>query len=172
MLDDRDGRRARILRADRPALLALLRIRERVLKPGAAEHHRADANADARSVHHVKHVREARVRRTDELADTLARLSELEERVDDAALTQLVIDAREHDVIATPARAVGMDEIARHDEQADALHARRSARNLREHHVDDVVAHLVIAARDPHLRAAQSIRAVTMRLGDGRDVGE
>jgi alkylation response protein AidB-like acyl-CoA dehydrogenase len=46
----------------------------------------------------------------------------------------LVIDPREHDVVAL---AVLQD--ARNDEQADPLHARGPARNLRQHHVDDVL---------------------------------
>ena len=44
--------------------------------------------------------------------------------------------------------------------------------DLREHQVDDVLGHLVVAAGDPHLGAGDGVAAVLARLGLRADVGE
>jgi hypothetical protein len=38
--------------------------------------------------------------------------------------------------------------------------------------VNNVFAEFVIARRNPHLRAGQTIRAIGLRLGRGFDIGE
>ena len=57
--------------------------------------------------------------------------------------------------------AVGRDEPLRHDEQRDAARAGDEpavlAGDLRQHQMDDVLGELVLAARDPHLVAAQAV---------------
>ena len=149
---------------------------------GHAHHHRAHADADARLVHHVEHLRQALVRRADQFADAVAALAELEEGVDDAALAELVVEpGQPHVVVGAHAAivhaavvhaAIVADPVARHDEQADPAHPRRSARNLCQHQVHDVFRQLVFAARDPHLLAADAVAAIVRRFGTGRDVGQ
>ena len=75
-------------------------------------------------------------------------------------------------VVALADRAVGVDEELRHDEQRDALRARRSAGDLGEHQVDDVLGEFVLGAGDPHLGAEQPVGAVVLWFGAGEDVGQ
>ena len=57
------------------------------------------------------------------------------------------------DVVALAERAVGVDEELRHDEERDALRAFGRIGQTREHEVDDVLGHVVLAERDEDLRA-------------------
>jgi hypothetical protein len=76
-------------------------------------------------------------------------------------------------IVAIAERSVGVDEELRADEQRDAFHARWRVGQAREHEVDDVLGHVVLAPGDEDLRAAD---AVVISLGDGlgtdgREVG-
>jgi hypothetical protein len=103
-----------------------------------------------------------------------APFAEVEQAVDRAALAHLVIDAGQDDVIALADVAVLADQLARHGEQRDALHPGRQPAvlvgNLGEHEVHDVLGHLVVAARDPHLVAEEAIAAVARRHRARADV--
>ena len=92
--------------------------------------------------------------------------------VDRAATAQLVVDAGERDVVALADRAVVGDEPLRHDEERDAPRSGRRVGQLGQDEVDDVVAHLVVAAGDPHLAAEDPVGAVVGRDGAGEDVAE
>ena len=70
-----------------------------------------------------------------------------------------------HASLRAPRRAVGVDEELRHDEQADALHALRRADDARQHEMDDVLGHVVLAVGDEDLRAEELVAAVAERLG-------
>ena len=54
-----------------------------------------------------------------------------------------------------------------HDEQRDALGARRRVRQARQHQVDDVLRQVVLAGRDEDLGAGDAVAAVGLRLGLG-----
>ena len=179
MLDDRDLGRGRILGGDGPALRALARVLQRLQVAGVAQRHRAHSDAEAGLVHHVEHVGQAAVRLADQVAHragfaagTERAVAEAEHGVGDTPLAHLVIQPGQRHVVALADRPVGLDQVLRHDEQRDALRARGTARNLGQHQVDDVVRHLVLGARDPHLRPEQPVRAVVPRLGAGEDVGQ
>ena len=146
VLDDSDLGRRRVLAGDRPALRAVAGVFERLEVAGVAERHRAQADADARLVHHVEHAGESAMRLADQVADRPrpafrpeSALAEIEQRVDGAAIAHLVIEPGERHVVALADRAIRRDEPARHDEQRDPLHARRPTRDLREHQVNDVL---------------------------------
>ena len=69
--DDRHLRLAGVLagRTDRAALRAAARVVEAGLVAGRAQHHRAEADRDARLVHHVEHALQALAGRADAVAD-------------------------------------------------------------------------------------------------------
>ncbi len=197
--NDRDLRLRGVLAGgtDGPALRPLLRIGEARLVARIAQHRRAEPDRDARLVHHVEHAAQALAGLADEVAHgtgagavqtpagahRVLALAEVQQRVRDAAVTELVVQAGERDVVALAGEpAFGVDQLLRHDEERDAPRAGNElavgAGNLREHEVDDVLGELVIAVRDPHLVAAQPIaRAERLGLevaavghGTGRDV--
>ena len=181
MLDDRDLRLCRVLRQRMPSLRSLARIFQRVQVAGVAQHHCAEADADARLVHHVEHVGETLVLLADEITDCAslaARLelafAEVQQAVGGAAITHLVIEAGKHDIVAFSERAVRVHQLLRHDEQRDAFHTRDQlavlVRNLRKDEVNDVVRQLVLPGRNPHLVALEAIGAVRLRLGARDDV--
>ena len=170
---------ARVLGAGRAPLRARAGVVERVQVAGVAEDRRAHADADPRLVHHVEHVGQAAVLLADEVADRagppargVQALAEVEQGVGRAAVAHLVVQAGQDDVVALAERAVGVHQELRHDEQRDALHAGRSAGDLRQHEVDDVLGQLVVAAGDPHLVAGQPVGAVVLGLGPRGDVGQ
>ena len=68
-------------------------------------------------------------------------------------------------VVALAERAVRVDQELRHDEQRDALHAFGRVRRAREHQVDDVLGHVVLAVGDEDLLCRRSCSAVALRLG-------
>ena len=72
----------------------------------------------------------------------------------------------------SPSEPSSFDQELRDDEQRDALHAGRSAGDLGQHQVDDVLGQLVVAAGDPHLVAGQPVGAVVLGLGPRGDVGQ
>ena len=172
VFDDRHRRRRRVLLVGVAALLSFLGVLQRVAVAGRAQHDRAQAHADARLVHHVEHLRQALVRLAHEFSETLAALAELQEGVDDAALAQLVVHAGQLYVVALAQAAVVVHADLGHDEQADALHARRRVRQAGEHEVDDVVGQVVFAAADPHLGAAEAVAAVARGFGARADVAQ
>ena len=74
VLDDAaPGGDAGSLAADRPALRPVAGVLERLEVAGVAERHGAEADADARLVHHVEHAGEAAVRLADQVADRARR---------------------------------------------------------------------------------------------------
>ena len=170
MLDDGDRRRERILIAREPALRAVFGVLQRVLVGSQIEGDRTGADRDPRLVHHVKHLAHAVVRCSDEIPHAVARRTERQHGVDHAALPELVIDAGDDRVVARAAFAVFIDEILRHDEKRDAFDPGRSARQFREHEVDDIFAQVVLGGRNPHLAAREAIAAVTGGHGPGCDV--
>ncbi len=102
----------------------------------------------------------------------VAPLTEVEQCVDRAAISHLVVEPGKHDVVALTDGSVIVQEKSRHDEEADALDTRRAARDLGQDEVDDVVAELVIAAGDPHLGADEPVRPIVLRCRACGDVGE
>jgi hypothetical protein len=67
--------------------------------------------------------------------------------------------------LRSPRRAVRVRQELRHQEQRDALRAFRCVRQARQHQVDDVLRHVVLAGRDEDLRAGDLVGAVGLRLG-------
>ncbi len=120
------------------------------------------AGAEARVVHHGEHAVEAFVRLADQKALGPVEVQHAGGRRLDA---HLVFDGA---AVHRVARAgVGME--LGHDKQRDALGARRRVRQLGQHQVDDVRAHVVLAGRDEDLAASDCITAVRLGHGAGLD---
>ena len=172
MLDDRHLRRRRVPLIRPPALRPRARILRRIEIAAQRGHDRGMADADAGLVHHVEHVFDAAVRLADEVAEAVAALAEIEQAVGRAALAHLVVEAGERDVVRRAESSVPADPALGHEEQRDALGAGRPAGDLGQHHVDDVLRDLLLAAGDPHLAAADAVEPVLRRGRGGADVGE
>jgi hypothetical protein len=175
--DQRHRRTRRVLLVGMPALPSLACVLQRLRIAGHAQHHRAHADADARLVHHVEHLRQPLVLGADQFADAVAVFAELEEGVDDAALPELVVEPGQAHVVVRAdhdlaIHATAVDAVARHHEQADAAHARRRAGRAREHEVHDVLRQFVLAAGDPHLLAADRVAPAAERFGARGDVAQ
>ena len=155
--------------ADRPALGAVARVLQARLVAGIAQHHGTEPHRDARLVHHVEHAAQTFARRTDQVADRTRgaahlelALTEVQQRVRNAAITQLVVQARERHVVALAGEfGAFVHQLLRHDEQRDAFGAGNQLavrpRDLGQHQVHDVLGELVLAVADPHLVAAQAV---------------
>ena len=148
VFDDRHLRRRRILTRDRTALGALARVLERFEIPGVPQRHRAHPDTEARLIHHVEHVDDAAMLFTDQIT---GRAVEVQHRVGDTALSHLVVEAGDRDLVARTDRSVRIDKEFRHDEQRDALGPGRPTGDFGEHQMHDVLRHLVFGTRDPHL---------------------
>jgi len=171
MLDDAALRRRGVLAcaSHGPALRPVFGIVERSVITGHTQHGGGHADGNARFIHHVEHAAQAFVRLADEVADGATRaahrvlaFAEVQQRVRDAAVAELVVQARQRHVVALAGQlAVGADEFFRHDEERDTFRARDRfpirPGDLREHEVDDVLGQLLVAVRDPHLVAAQAV---------------
>src|SRR5271157_329151 len=108
----------------------------------------------------------------DDRRDRVAPIGEIEQAVDRAALAHFVVEPAEPDRVRFPERTVAIDANARSEEERNALDAGRRRRELRQHHMDNVLGKFVIAARDPHLAALETVGPVGQRLGARDDVGE
>ena len=153
-------------------LRALPGIGERGLVARGAERRRAEPHPDACLVHHMEHVGEALVRLAKEMAHAGPVLAQMQKRVGGAAITHLVVQAGERHAVALADSSPIQHLVLGNDEQRYALDAGRTARDLRQHQVDDVFRYLLIASRYPHLPAEQAVRAVPGRFGARGDVGE
>jgi hypothetical protein len=67
------------------------------------------------------------------------------------------------DAVALARLAFGVGDELRYDEQADAARAFRRAFDPRQDEMDDVLGHVVFAARDPDLAAGDPVAAVALR---------
>ena len=175
VLDDRNLRRLRALRAEGTALRPRLRVLERLLVRDGGSGDAVEADHDARLVHHLEHVGDAAMRLSHEPAVAVVLLAEVDGQARDAAPADLVDDARDVHVVGDerPGLSALCFASLRNGEQRHALDPRGRAFDAREREVDDVVREIVITGGDEDLRAAhQVVVPCARRLGDGLHVGE
>ena len=137
--DDGHGRLRRIPVIDRPALVPLLGVADRLHVARIADHGAADADRDPRLVHHVEHAGEAPVGSTDQVCLARAVLAEAQQAIRDRAVAHLVIEAGHGDVVGGTERTVGLHADLGHDEERDSLHTGRRVGEFREDQVHDVL---------------------------------
>ena len=160
--------------ADGAALLALLRVGQRLLIGAVGDADAFEADAEPRLVHHREHAVHAAIFLADQIADGAAMIAHGHGAGGRGMHAELVLDAAGINVVALPQRAVGIDHEFRNQEQRDALGAGGRVGQAREHEMHDVVGHVVVAIGDEDLRALDAIGAVGLLFGAGAqraDVG-
>ena len=135
---------------------------------------RAEADTNARFVHHVEHVGQPLSRFPDQLAFAAVVLTECEDGVGGAAVAHFMVQADQPYVVGGADLSGRIGAPLGHDEDRDALGACRCAFDAGEDEVDDVVAEFVIACGNPHLLTAQLVATglIRDRGRRGADIGE
>ena len=165
--DDGIGGRLRLLRALEPApLAAVLGVGGRALVGGLAQAQALKADAEPRPYHHREHAAQAFVRRADEVALRLIEVHHAGGRAVDA---HLLLDRAAGDAVGRTGGAVLLERPLRHEEEADAAHAGRCVRQLRQHQMDDVLGQVMLAGGDEDLGAGDRVAAFVRRHCLGAD---
>ena len=163
VMDDRD----RLLRRaiHRAALHALLRVGDRLLVSAIRDTHALHAHREACRVHHDEHVLETAILLADQMTDCATVIAKLQDSGWARLDAELVFDRHAMHVIALATRTILVDQELRHDKQRNALDAFRRIRRTRQHEMDDVLRHVVLAPGDENLGAEHLERAIALRLG-------
>ena len=159
--------RLRLFGALEPApLAAVLRVGRCALIGGLAQAQALEADAEASPVHHREHAAQALVRLADQVALGLVEVHHAGGR---AVNAHLLLDGAAGDPVGRPRRAVFLEPALRHQEEADAAHARRRVGQLRQHEVDDVLGQVMLAGGDEDLGAGERVAALARRHRLGAD---
>jgi hypothetical protein len=150
----------------RAHLQAVVGVFDRALEARLAQTQALHAGAEPRVVHHGEHAVEALVRLADQKALGAVEVEHASGRRLDA---HLVFDRTTGHAVALARLARRIRQELRHDKQRDALGPGRRVRQFRQHQMDDVVAHVVLAGGDENLAAGDRITAVSLRHGAGLD---
>jgi hypothetical protein len=78
-----------------------------------------------------------------------------------------VLQARTVHRVACAQRAVGIDQVLGHHEQAHALDAHRRIGQAGQHQMDDVVGHVMLASANENFCAGDFVSAVGLGFGLG-----
>src|SRR3954469_19607317 len=165
MHDDRIGGLLGAFHArDRAALQALLRVGGGVLIRDLGHRETLHGDAEAGLVHHREHRIDAAVLLADEEALRTIVVHHAGRITVDA---HLVLDRAAHHAVARSERAICIDIYFRHDEEREALDARRCTFDAREYEVDDVLGQIVLTRRDENLGAGDRVGTVSLLHGLG-----
>ena len=151
VLDDGHLGRERVAVPQRPPLRPFPCVRQRLEVGHRRGGHAVSSHHDAGLVHHLEHVGQPAARLPQEPAPAVARLAEREDDAGEPPPADLVDEPRHADVVRLEPAAVRRAEL-RDQEEAHPLRARRCAVHAREHHVDDVLGQVLVAAGDEDLR--------------------
>ena len=89
----------------------------------------------------------------------------IEDRGRIAVNAHLVLDRAAHDAVAFADAAIGARQELRHEEERDALRARRRPLDACEDEMNDVVGQVVLAGRDENFLTRDGVGAVRLRDG-------
>ncbi len=168
MLDDGHPRSIGVLHLrDVHALDSLPRVLEGVEVGGSGGAQGLLPHHHSGLVHHLEHVRDALALLSDQVADAVVVVPEVEGAGGGGVNPHLVLYARDVDVVELPEGAVRIDAVLGNEEEADPLDSRRRSLGSGEHHVDDVLGEVVIAAGDEALGSHDLVVvAVLLRPAD------
>ena len=152
------------LHADFPALDAIARVVERVLVGALCNRNSFDADFEPREIHHGEHELQAAVFLTNQITDGAVAVAVSHDARRTAVDAEFVFDGNAFDVVTLAEAAVLVDQEFRHHEQRNALDTFRRVGRACEHHVDDVLHHVVLAPGDENLGA---VDAVMIAFGNG-----
>ncbi len=170
----RDDRAHAVMHAGGPALLAVARIGQRLLRGALGDRDALQADAQPRLVHHGEHAGHAAVLLADQETHGAAVVAKHHGAGRRGVDAELVLDRMHAHVVARAERAVGVEQELRHEEERDAARAGRRVGQPRQHEMDDVVGEIVLAVGDEDLLPGDAVAAVGGALGAGAqraDVG-
>ena len=127
------------------------------------------ADAQPRRVHHDEHGREAAVFLADQITRRAAVLAEFHHARRARHNAELMLDPGADDVVAFAERSVVIDEKLRYEEQRDAARSGRRVGAAREHEVDDILRHVVLAVGDENFCTRDAVRSIILRHGARRE---
>src|SRR5258706_1755972 len=104
-------------------------------------------------VHHDEHVFDAVVFFTDQITYRTLLIAVGQHAGGTSVYAELVLDRHAFDLVAITKRAIRIHEKLRHDEERNTFHAFRRRGRAREHQMDNVLRHLVLAPGDEDLGA-------------------
>ena len=163
MIDYR--RHARALVVAGLALPAFAGVGKRVLIGALAHRHALQGGRQTRAVHHREHAGEAAVFLADQPADGAALVAIGHDAGRRAVNADLVLKPGAAQVIPLAGRSIGVEQELRHEKQRNAARARGRVGQAREHEMDDVVRHVVIAVGDENLLAGDAIGSIGLTFG-------
>ncbi|KAF1854083.1 hypothetical protein Lal_00005300 [Lupinus albus] len=143
--------------AQRLALHAVAGIGQRLLVGALGDRQALHGDVQPGVVHHGEHVFQAAVRLADQESGRPALIAEGQHGGRAAMDAQLVLQRHALHLIAGAQAAVGIDQEFRHDEQADALHARGRIGQAGQHQMDDVLRQVMVAVGDEDLLSADEV---------------
>ncbi|MCY1170612.1 hypothetical protein D9M73_106920 [compost metagenome] len=165
MLDDLD--RLGAARSGARRLHTLQRIADRRLRRGFRHLHALQTDIEPRIVHHREHRADAAEFAADQLADAVIVVAKAQHASRRGVQPHLMLDRNDADIVERTRRAIGVQPIFRHQEQGNPLGPGRCPRRAREHEVDDIGGHVMVAKRDIDLGALDAPFAIAERLGLG-----
>ena len=149
---------------DRAELLALSRVFDGLLQRRLAHANALHPDRKPGIVHHREHRRHAAVF----VADQPALRALIAHHAGGRAVDPHLVFQRHHFQAVRLARiAVGIGQVFRHHEQADALGAAHPVRQPRQHRVAGVRGHVAVAPGDEDLLPGDGIAAIAIRFGLG-----
>ena len=152
MADDRNG----FTPARRSTLPSLLCVSKGRLPGTLASRQTLDRHRQAGVVHHGEHQRHALVQVADQFADGAAIVAVGHDAGRAGVDADLSLQRDAAQIVASAGRTVGFGQKLRHDEQRDALAARRRIRRPGQHEMNDVLGQVVLAIGDEDLLPADS----------------
>ena len=162
----------RVLVVRQPPLGAFTGILERIAVTCIARAYRGQSHTDTGLVHHQEHVFQSAVGFAHQVPGATPVFAEIQRAIRRDALPHLVVQASQGNIIGLSNTAIRIDPVTRDNEQGDAFHAGRAARDLGQHHVNDILAQFMFPPGDPHLVAGYAVGTVGLQFGPGAYVGQ
>ena len=154
------------------ALNTLFGVISRPLIGAFAHRHTLHADTETRHVHHDEHVLKTMVLLADQIPHRPAPVAKGHYGRRAGMNPHFVFNRRTPCIVTRAKSAVLIDQKLRDDEQRNSLDAFRRGGRSRQHEVDDVFRHIVLAVGNEDLLAKELVTAIGLRLGTGAYCGK